>query len=80
MRTIVARWYAGRTCVYCNVPIREISGSAVLPALLSPYGELREWSDANGGSEVLDRLRSQMADVCAKQGAQAGTCREWSRA
>ena len=42
--------------------------------------KLREWSDAHGGSEVLDRLRTQMADVCAKQGAQAGTCREWSRA
>ncbi len=42
--------------------------------------ELREWSDANGGSEVLDRLRTRMADVCGKQGVQAATCREWSRA
>jgi len=42
--------------------------------------KLREWSDAHGGSEVLERLRSEMADVCAKQGTQAGSCREWSRA
>ena len=42
--------------------------------------KLREWSDANGGSEVLDRLRTRMAEVCGKQGAQAVTCREWSRA
>jgi protein disulfide-isomerase len=42
--------------------------------------KLREWSDANGGSEVLDRLRTRMAAVCAKQGAQAATCQDWSRA
>jgi protein disulfide-isomerase len=42
--------------------------------------KLREWSDANGGSEVLGRLRTRMADVCGEQGAQAATCREWSRA
>ncbi len=43
-------------------------------------GKLREWSDAHGGGAVLERLRTDMAQVCAKQGAQAGTCREWSRA
>jgi len=42
--------------------------------------KLRAWSDANNGSEVLDRLRTRMAEVCGKQGAQAATCREWSRA
>jgi protein disulfide-isomerase len=42
--------------------------------------KLREWSDAHGGSEVLDPLRTRMADVCDKQGAQAATCQEWSRA
>jgi protein disulfide-isomerase len=42
--------------------------------------KLREWSDAHGGADVLSGLRTRMAEVCAKQGAQAGTCREWSRA
>ena len=42
--------------------------------------KLREWSDANGGGEVLGRLRTRMAEVCGQQGAQAATCREWSRA
>ena len=42
--------------------------------------KLREWSAANRGGEVLERLRMQMAGVCDKQGAQAATCREWSRA
>jgi protein disulfide-isomerase len=42
--------------------------------------KLREWSEQHGGSEVLERLRVQMAGVCDKQGGQAATCREWSRA
>ncbi|MGX7896416.1 thioredoxin family protein [Tsuneonella sp. HG222] len=41
---------------------------------------LAEWAEANGGSTVLDGLRTQMATVCAKQGAQAATCNAWSRA
>jgi protein disulfide-isomerase len=48
---------------------------------VAAWGEaLREWSEAHGGAAVLERLRGEMADVCAKQGTQAGTCREWSRA
>ena len=43
-------------------------------------GKLREWSEAHGGSAVLERLRTRMAGVCDKQGAQASACREWSRA
>jgi protein disulfide-isomerase len=42
--------------------------------------KLRAWSEAHGGSAVLERLRTQMAGVCDTQGAQAQACREWSRA
>src|SRR6187551_1492765 len=38
-------------------------------------GKLREWSEAHGGSAVLERLRTRMAGVCDKQGAQASACR-----
>lgn len=41
---------------------------------------LRKWAEANGGGEVLDALRTEMADVCAQQGSQADTCNEWSKA
>ena len=64
VRTIVAKWYAERTCVYCTNPIREIGGSAVLPALLSPDGELREWSDV--AAEELPRILSNAVAVCAR--------------
>jgi len=42
--------------------------------------KVAEWAAAHGGSGVLADLRAQMAQVCAKQGAQAGACNDWSRA
>ncbi len=42
--------------------------------------QLAEWADAHQGDKVLDDLRTQMAQVCAKQGAQADSCNAWSRA
>jgi protein disulfide-isomerase len=42
--------------------------------------KLAAWSKANGGSEVLGRLRTRMAEVCGKQGAQAATCNGWAKA
>ena len=38
------------------------------------------WAANHGGSAVLDDLRAQMAQVCARQGDQAGACNAWSRA
>ena len=43
------------------------------------WGEnLREWSEAHGGGDILTQLRARMADVCARQGAEADGCRQWS--
>jgi protein disulfide-isomerase len=42
--------------------------------------KLRAWSDKNGGSALLADLRGKMDGVCAKQGAQAAECRNWSKA
>jgi protein disulfide-isomerase len=42
--------------------------------------KVAEWAASHGGSAVLEDLRAQMAQVCAKQGAQKGTCNNWSRA
>jgi protein disulfide-isomerase len=41
---------------------------------------LREWSEKNGGAQVLAGIRTQMTEVCAKQGAQAATCNAWAKA
>ena len=64
VRTIVAKWYAARTCAYCTNPIGEISGSAVLPALLSPDGQLREWSEV--AAEELPQILANAVAVCAR--------------
>jgi protein disulfide-isomerase len=42
--------------------------------------KLAAWSKANGGSEVLGRLRARMAAVCGKQGSQAAACNGWAKA
>ena len=64
VRSIVAKWYAERTCVYCAQPIREIGGAAVAPALLGPNGQLREWNDV--ASEDLPQVLANSAAVCAR--------------
>lgn len=48
---------------------------------VTAWGEkLRAWSEKNGGADVLGRLQTRMANVCARQGAEAATCGQWSRA
>ena len=42
--------------------------------------KVAEWAANHGGGSLLEDLRTQMAQVCAKQGAQSGTCNDWSRA
>ncbi|MGV3554433.1 MAG: thioredoxin family protein [Croceibacterium sp.] len=42
--------------------------------------KVAEWAASHGGGPILEDLRAQMAQVCARQGAQAGTCNNWSRA
>jgi protein disulfide-isomerase len=45
------------------------------------WGEkLAQWAAEHGGGAVLQDLRAQMAQVCARQGAQADSCNRWSRA
>jgi protein disulfide-isomerase len=42
--------------------------------------KLVEWSAAHGGAGALARLRTRMAEVCARQGSQAATCGNWAKA
>jgi hypothetical protein len=53
-RTIVARWYDKKKCVYCANPI-TVHSFGHRAALRSPQGTTREWSDvpANRLLEVL---------------------------
>jgi protein disulfide-isomerase len=42
--------------------------------------QLREWSQGPGNAAVFGRLEARMSQVCATQGASAGTCRTWAAA
>ena len=43
------------------------------------WGEnLRKWSEAHGGADILALLRRRMATVCARQGGEADSCKHWS--
>lgn len=61
-RNIVAKWYAERTCAYCSRDISDIRG-AVVPALLTADGSLREWKDV--ATEELPHVLENAVAVCA---------------
>ncbi len=47
---------------------------------VTAWGEkLRAWSEKNGGTDVLARLQTRMAGVCARQGSEAATCGKWTQ-
>ena len=62
VRNIVARWYEGRTCVYCGKPITEINGR-IVPALRTTDGVLHDWDSI--APEDLPALLDTAAAVCA---------------
>ncbi len=43
VRNILTRWYAGKTCVYCDKPLGAIRWAEHKPALLGPEGKSVEW-------------------------------------
>lgn len=61
-QSIVARWYAGKTCVYCAHPIGALKPFGHHAALRSRQGTTREWSDVPPDC-LLDALRTD-SPVC----------------
>lgn len=43
--SMLAQWYEGKSCAYCNRPFKDISWHEHRPGLRSPKGDLVEWSD-----------------------------------
>lgn len=43
-------------------------------------GLLRQWGDQHHGQAVLGRLQNSMTAVCARQGKEQATCRNWTAA
>jgi hypothetical protein len=45
IRTILTRWYEGKSCTYCGRPFGEINWWQHKPGLASPDLEILEWKD-----------------------------------
>jgi hypothetical protein len=43
VRTILTKWYAGKSCVCCGQPLEEITWTRHKPCLMSPDLRIIEW-------------------------------------
>ena len=62
VRTIVADWYRGQSCVFCGKPIPEVTWTEHRPALLSPDRVTVSWKDVK--PETLPDLFATHKPVC----------------
>jgi len=62
VRTLVADWYAGKTCASCGKLIREVAWAEQRPGLRSPDGRLAFWPDVP--AEALPDVFLTHAPVC----------------
>lgn len=62
VQTIVATWYTGKSCVFCNSPIGAIVWHERPPAVRAIDGAIREWKDIP--AEQLPDVFSTAEPVC----------------
>jgi hypothetical protein len=62
VRSIVAGWYRGQSCVFCGKPIPEVTWTEHRPALLSPDRSTVSWKDVR--PESLPDIFSTHKPVC----------------
>jgi hypothetical protein len=59
LRDVLAGWFEGKTCSFCQNPILPFDGGAFTPGLISPSGQLVHWAEVDMASifKVLDTCR-----------------------
>ncbi len=62
VRTLVARWYEGKTCAVCGKAIRDVAWADQHPGLLAPDGRVALWPDV--APEKLPEIFRTHAPVC----------------
>ena len=62
VRTIVRRWYEGKSCALCNRPIVEIGWPKHRPALVSPENVTVQWHEVM--AEKLPEVLATHRPVC----------------
>lgn len=62
VRSVLAKWYAGKSCVYCGKEFGTVQWTDHKPALQSPDGLLMEWNKIELGS--LSTVLATHLPVC----------------
>jgi hypothetical protein len=62
VRNIFARWYQGKSCVYCRKPLEQMDWAQHKPALMSPEQVTFEWNDIR--AEALPEVLTTYLPVC----------------
>jgi len=62
VRTILTRWYYGKSCVFCGKPVGEMEWLEHKPALMSPAHITLEWKDIR--AETLPDVLDTHTPVC----------------
>ena len=62
VRTILAKWYEGKSCTFCLKALGEINWSEHKPALMSPERVTFEWSEIH--AERLPEVLATHMPVC----------------
>ena len=62
IRTILTRWYKGRSCVCCGRPLAEVHWMQHKPCLMSPEMRILEWNDIR--PERIPRALEDHGPVC----------------
>ncbi len=60
--SLVAEWYAGKSCTFCGKPIDTPKWATHAPALVTPGGETLRWNDVK--PEQLPQLFATHRPVC----------------
>ena len=62
VRTILTKWYQGKSCIYCRKPLGTINWLEHKPALLSPERNTVEWQDLR--PETIPGVLATHRPVC----------------
>jgi len=62
VRTILTRWYQGKSCTYCGRPLAEINWWQHKPSLASPELRILEWKDVQ--PETIPGVLQTHLPVC----------------
>jgi hypothetical protein len=83
---IVANWYKGKSCAYCQKPIEEIHWHDRHPALLSPERVAKQWNEIQA-EKLPDVFQTHLplcwncyiAETFRRQNAERVLDRKWER-